>query len=101
MLVRPIKQTAVHGCHYVLGDVAVRMPDRGLLFECVTCFYCSKEVRLCRMCANSRKKKNKKKQDDPPQWEAENLHDPPLTKGSKTDDPPPLCSGPPPPPNTF
>ena len=26
------------------------------------------------------------------------MHEPHLTKGSKTDDPPPLCSGPPPPP---
>ena len=41
MLVRPNKaETAVHGCHY-LGDMAVRMPDRGLVFECVTWFYCS------------------------------------------------------------
>ena len=24
-----------------LGDIAVRMPDRGLVFERVTCFYCS------------------------------------------------------------
>ena len=87
-------ETAVQGCHYLLGDVAVCMPDRGLLFEYVTCFYCLKGVRLCQMCANSRKKK----QDDPPPWVAENLHGPPLTKGSKTDDPPPLCSSPPPPP---
>ena len=36
-------ETAVHGCHY-LGDMAVRMPDRGLVFERVTCFYCSKRV---------------------------------------------------------
>ena len=27
----------VHGCHCP-GDMAVRM--RGLMFECVTCFYC-------------------------------------------------------------
>ena len=27
-----------------LGDMAVRMPDRGLVFERVTCFYCSKRV---------------------------------------------------------
>ena len=27
-----------------LGDMAVRMPDRGLVFERVTCFYCSKSV---------------------------------------------------------
>ena len=84
-------ETAVHGCHYLLGDVAVRMPDRELLFECVTCFYCSKDVRLCQMCANSRKKKNRMTRP----WVAESLHDPSLTKGSKTDDPPPLCSGPP------
>ena len=27
-----------------LGDMAVRMPDRGLVFERVTCCYCSKRV---------------------------------------------------------
>ena len=27
-----------------LGDMAVRMPDRRLVFERVTCFYCSKRV---------------------------------------------------------
>ena len=27
-----------------LGDMAVHMPDRGLVFEPVTCFYCSKRV---------------------------------------------------------
>ena len=27
-----------------LGDMTVRMPDRGLVFERVTCFYCSKRV---------------------------------------------------------
>ena len=44
MLMRPNKaETAVHGCHY-LGDMAVHMPDRGLVLECVTCFYCSKRV---------------------------------------------------------
>ena len=44
MSVRPNKaETAVHGCHY-LGDMAVCMPDRGLLFERVSCFYCSKRV---------------------------------------------------------
>ena len=36
-------ETSAHGCHY-LGDMAVRMPDRGLVFECVTCFYCLKGV---------------------------------------------------------
>ena len=51
----------------------------------------------CVKCANSKKKK----QDDQPLWVAENLHDPPLTKGSRTDNPPSLCSGPPPPPNPF
>ena len=44
MLMRPNKaEIAVHGCHY-LGDMAVRMPDHGLVFACVTCFYCSKRV---------------------------------------------------------
>ena len=36
-------ETAVHGCHY-LGDMAVHMPDRGLVLECVTCFYCLKTI---------------------------------------------------------
>ena len=35
-------ETAFHGCHYILGNVVVRMPDRGLLFECVTCFIAGK-----------------------------------------------------------
>ena len=44
MLMRPNKtETAVHGCHY-LGNMAVRMPDRGSVFERVTCFFCSKRV---------------------------------------------------------
>ena len=44
MLMRPNKaETAVQGCHY-LGDMAVRMPEHGLLFACVTCFYFSKRV---------------------------------------------------------
>ena len=36
-------ETAVHGCHCP-GDMAVLMPDRGLVFECVTCCNCLKEV---------------------------------------------------------
>ena len=44
MLMRPnMAETAVHGCHY-LGDMAMHMPDRGLVFECITCFYCLKRV---------------------------------------------------------
>ena len=44
MPMRPNKaETAVHGCHN-LGDTAVCMPERGLVFEHVTCFYCSKRV---------------------------------------------------------
>ena len=44
MPMRPNKaETAVHGCCY-LGDLAVRMLDRGLVFQHVTCFYCSKRV---------------------------------------------------------
>ena len=36
ILMRPNKaETTVHGCHCP-GDMAVRMPDRGLVFECVT-----------------------------------------------------------------
>ena len=42
---RPYKaETAVHGCHY-LGDMAVRMPDRGSVFERVT-FIVRKELPL-------------------------------------------------------
>ena len=42
MPMRPSKaETAVHGRHY-LGDMAV--PDRGSVFERVTCFYCLKRV---------------------------------------------------------
>ena len=52
MPMRPKKaETAVHGCHYLgqepmscLGDMAVRMPDHELVFERVTCFYCSKRI---------------------------------------------------------
>ena len=41
---RPNKaETAVYGYDY-LGDMAVRMPDRGSVFERVTCFYCWKRV---------------------------------------------------------
>ena len=44
MAMRPNEaETAVHGYHY-LGDMAVRMPDRGLVFERVTYFYCSIRV---------------------------------------------------------
>ena len=63
MPMRPNKaETAVHGCHYLgqepiglllgscLGDMAVRMPDRGLVLERVTCFYCSKRVTLLVNC---------------------------------------------------
>ena len=46
ILMRPNKaETTVHGCHCP-GDVAVRMPDRGLVFECVTYFNCLKGVTL-------------------------------------------------------
>ena len=49
---RPNKaETAVHGCHY-LGDMAVRMPDHGLVFERVTCFHCSKRVVDCVKCVS-------------------------------------------------
>ena len=51
-------ETAAHGCHY-LGDTAVRMPDRGLVFERVTCFNRSKSYLCCRlrrMCVRSQNK---------------------------------------------
>ena len=53
MPMRPNKaETAVHGCTTWVrspfgscrGDMAVRTPDRRLVFERVTCFYCSKRV---------------------------------------------------------
>ena len=58
-------ETAVHDCH-CLGYVAVRMPDRGLVFEYVTWFNCLKGITFvvdqCQMCANSPPpKKNQKK----------------------------------------
>ena len=44
MLMRPNKaETAVHGCHY-LGDMAVLMPEHGLVLERATFFYCSERV---------------------------------------------------------
>ena len=44
ILPRPNKaETAVHGCHCP-GDMAERMQDCGLMFECVTCFNCLKGV---------------------------------------------------------
>ena len=36
-------ETAVHGYHCP-GNMAMCMPDRGLVFECVTCFNCLKGV---------------------------------------------------------
>ena len=58
MLMRPNKaETAGHGCHCP-DDMAVRMPDRGLMFEHVTCLNCLKGVTFivdCVMCANLKK----------------------------------------------
>ena len=52
MPMRPAKtETAVRGCHY-LGDMALSVPDRGLVFERVTCFYCSKRVVDCVKCVS-------------------------------------------------
>ena len=62
-------EIAVHGCHY-LGDMAMRMPRRGLVFECVTCFYCSKGVIFVLDCVRCVPIPIKK--DDPPLWVAEN-----------------------------
>ena len=62
VLIRPNKAgTAVHACHF-LGDMAVCMSDRGLVFECVTCFYCSKRVSIvvdCVKCVPIPAKKNR------------------------------------------
>ena len=38
ILMRPNRaQTAIHSCHCP-GDMAVRRPHSGLVFDCVTCF---------------------------------------------------------------
>ena len=62
MPMRPNKaETAVHGCHY-LGDMAVRMPDRGLVFDHVTCFIVRKELTFvvdCVKCVSIPIKKKK------------------------------------------
>ena len=98
MLVRPNKaESAVHGCLH-LGDMAVCMPDCGLVFERVTCFYCSKRVTFvvdCVKCVKCVNPHNKNRMTHP------YGHDPPLTKGSKTDDPTTLSSGPSPTPILF
>ena len=50
MLMRLSKaETGVHGYH-CLGDMAVRMPDGGLVFGCVTCFNCLKGVKFVVNC---------------------------------------------------
>ena len=46
MPMRPNKAEMAVQLGSCLGDMAVRMPDRGLVFEPVTCFYCSKRVTL-------------------------------------------------------
>ena len=63
VLVRPNKaETAVHGYHG-MGDMAVRMPDRGLVFECATCFNCLEGVTFVVDCVKcvpiTIKKKNR------------------------------------------
>ena len=94
MPMRPNKaETAVHGCHY-LGDIAVRMPDRGLVFERATCFYCSKRVTFVVDCVNSH---NKNRMTHPLRV-AKNWTTHPLPRVQKLMTPLPLCSGPPPPP---
>ena len=63
---RPNKaETAVHGCH-CLGGMAVHMLDRGLVFECVTCFNCLKGVTFVVDCVKCVPIPIKKVQDDPP-----------------------------------
>ena len=50
ILTRPKREgTAVRGCHHP-GDMAVRMPDHSLVFECVTCFNCLKGVTFVVEC---------------------------------------------------
>ena len=67
ILMRPNKtETAIHSCHCP-ADMAVCMPNRGLVFECVTCFNCLKEVTfVVDKVPNVCQFPLKKKQDDPP-----------------------------------
>ena len=68
MLIRPNKaETAVHGFHCP-DDMTVRMPYRGLVFECVTYFNCLKGVTFVVDCVKyvSIRDHKKKQQDDPP-----------------------------------
>ena len=68
MLMRPNKpETTAYGCHCP-GDMNVRLPDRRLMFECVTSFYCLKGVVNYVKCVSI----PIKNQDDPPLWVAEN-----------------------------
>ena len=87
MLMRPNKaETAVHACHY-LGDMTVCMPDRGLVFEFVTCFYCSKGVTFVldfdKCVPIPAKKLQQQKQDDPRLWVDENCTTHPLPRVQK------------------
>ena len=58
-------ETAVHGCHY-LGDMAVCMPDPGLVFERITFFYFSKRVTFVVDCVKCVSIPIIKQDDQPP-----------------------------------
>ena len=49
-----------------LGDMAVHMPDRGLVFKCASCFYCSKGVTFVVDCVKCVPIPVRKEQDDLP-----------------------------------
>ena len=87
------------GCHY-LGDMAVRMPDNGLVFECVTCLYCSKRVTFVVGCVKCVSIPIKKK-DDQPLRVAKNCMTRPLPRVRKLMTHPLSAPGQPPPPYTF
>ena len=66
ILMRPNKaETAAYGCQCP-GDIAVCMPDHGMVFECVTCFNCLKGVPFVVDCVKCVQIPIKEKQDDPP-----------------------------------
>ena len=66
MLMRPNKaEIAAHGFHCP-DDMAVLVPERGLVFECVTCFNCLKGVSFVVDCVKYVSIRDHKKKDDPP-----------------------------------
>ena len=77
-----------------LGDMTVYMPDCGLVFECVTCFYCSKRVTFLVDCVNFH---NKNRMTHPLRV-AKNCTTHALPRVQKLMTPPLFAPAPPPPP---